>query len=161
MRTIVIIYLLLLMAGSTLCQSRLYLQHTEKPGRQKNISFRRNYSLSTEDQRFQDYRLVSFTDSTATWSSRYQADTITLNFDQIIMLRKGKKFQVIEVTAALSAIGLMITPLIWAVEGGEEARGSLEAFGTLFAVTVPLVLLRETGRNKDTRSRWQFNVASD
>ncbi len=137
-------------------QSRLYLQHQEKSHRQKDIRFKRNYTITTDNRTYRNYRLVSFTDSTITWTAKSDQDTVTVFLDQIQILRKEKKFLVFEITAMFSAIGLMITPLIWATEGGEEALGALEAFGTLLAVTVPVVLIREIGRNKNTRGKWKI-----
>lgn len=138
-------------------QSKLYFQHRDKPHRQKNISPKKEYTLQTTDTTFYRYRIISLSNDILKINSSSMEDTLGIPVMNIEWIEREKDFAAFEVIGMLGVICLTITPVIWAVEGNEEALGMLEASGGLLAVSVPIILLKEIGRKKDMRKKWKIN----
>ena len=137
-------------------QSKIYLQHQKKPSRQKKISVNRDYTFQTSDSSYYRHQILSFTDSTLMIGTSFPGDTALLYMTDIQSLRKNKKFGVFEVTAFAGLILLTVTPVVWAFEGGTAAIETLKGVGVLAAFSVPVILLKEIGRNKDTKNKWNI-----
>lgn len=139
-------------------QSKLYLQHRDKPNRQKKISPKKEYIIQTKDTTFYKYRIISFSDSTLKVGSELKKDFRDIPTKDIEQLEKAKKVGVFELIGTLGVIGLTITPIIWATEGNEEALGMLGASGVLLAASVPVILIKDIGRKKDLRKKWKIYI---
>ena len=137
-------------------QSKIYLQHRYKPNVQRKISPKRVYNINTSDSTFYSYHILALSDSTLKVNSDSRQDLRDIPVSDIEQLEKGKRYGVFELMGILGVIGLSITPVIWAVEGNEEALGMLEASGVLLASSVPIILLKDIGRKKDMRKKWKL-----
>ena len=156
LKYIFVILLVLLAPLSMWAQSKIYLQHQTKPGRQKKIAINRDYTFQTQESTYSHCRILEFTDSTLTATAQYPDDTVLLSLEDIYYLRKNKKFGVFEVTAYAGIILLSITPVVWVVEGGTAAIETLQGVGVLAAFSVPFLLMKEIGRKKDTKNKWRI-----
>jgi hypothetical protein len=137
-------------------QSRILLQHMNKPNVQRKISPKRVYNINTSDSTYHRYRILALSDSTLKIDSELREDPRDIPVTDIEQLEKVKKYGFFEVMGTLGVIGLTITPVVWAFEGNEEALGMLEASGVLLAGSVPIILLKDIGRKKDMRKKWKF-----
>jgi hypothetical protein len=137
-------------------QSKIYLQHQRKPSRHKKISVNRDYTFQTSDSTYYRHRILSFTDSTLRIGANFPGDTALIYMTDIQSLRKNKKSGVFEVIAFTGLILLSVTPVVWAFEGGTAAIETLKGVGVLAAFSVPIILLKEIGRNKDTKNKWNI-----
>lgn len=151
-----VILFILLPVLVMLGQSKIYLQHQKKPNRHKKISVNQDYTFLTSDSSYYRYRILSFTDSTLMIGANFPGDTALIYTTDIQSLRKNKKFGIFEVTAFAGLILLSVTPVVWAFEGGTAAIETLKGVGVLAAFSVPVILLKEIGRNKDTKNKWDI-----
>jgi len=156
-------YLLFILLGILfvipgLAQSKIYLQHQTKPHRQKQLSFKRDYTFQTYDTTYYNHRILAFTDTTLMIGKLIPGDTVLISMMDIIYLKKNKKVGVFEVSAYLGCILLTITPIVWAFEGNEAALGTLEGAALLAAFSVPVLLVKEIGRKKDTKNKWNIRA---
>ena len=137
-------------------QSKIYLQHRDKPHVHRKISPKRVYRINTSDTILYRYHILALSDSTLKVDSESRQDPRDIPVNDIELLEKTKKSGVFEVVGILGVIGLTITPIIWATEGSQEALGMLEASGVLLASSVPIILLKDIGRKKDMRKKWKL-----
>lgn len=155
---ILLIFIVLIFVIPGLSQSKIYLQHKTKPDRQKKLSMKRDYTFQTYDTTYYKYRILAFTDSTLMIGKLFSGDTVLISMFDITCLTMNKKVGFFEVTAYLGCILLTISPIVWAFEGGEAALGTLEGAGLLAAFSIPVLLLKEVGRKKDTKIKWYFRT---
>lgn len=149
---------LFLVSALTPCfsQSDIYLQQRLKPNRQKKISFKKEYEIQTADTIFYRHQISYFSDDTLLLSSNCCPQPFKLAFIDITYIEKSKKYGGFEIIATIGIIALSITPVIWATEGNDAALEMLEVSGVFLACSVPVLLLKEAGRKKDTKTKWKI-----
>ena len=152
----IVIFFALFLPVHAMAQSNIYLQHQIKSNRQKKISVKRDYTFHTLDTTYYRNHILSYTDSTLMIADNFHSDTVVLSMVDIRYLEKNTKFAVFEVTAYLGLILLSVTPVVWAFEGNQAAKETLQGVGVLAAFSVPGLLLKEVGRKKDTKNKWKI-----
>ncbi len=142
-----------------LSQSALYLQHREKPDLQKKVSLKKEYKFKTSDTTLYRHRIASFSSDSLMLFSEHTSAFIKININDIYYLEKEKKYGAFEILGTIGMIALSITPVIWATEGNEEALGMLQVSGVFLACSAPFLAIKEIGRKKDTKNKWEICVS--
>ncbi|MEB2781294.1 hypothetical protein U3A58_12910 [Algoriphagus sp. C2-6-M1] len=141
---------------SLMAQSKLYLQHQEKPSRNQKIKQKSRYNIITTDTVFYGYHLLKIQNDELTIFGNESGSEEVLHISEIQTLVKNINPGFFGFIGYLGVIMLSGTPVIWAFEGNEAALGMLEAAGGLMAISAPFIIVGEIGRKKDLKSKWKI-----